>query len=172
MTKYSRYIFRGQNAEFSIETKEERIELNVCESFKYFSKNYCANILKKYSLLKKSSPWREPWWKFLFWAFLLNETPPHTKIRFYWALLLAFPFSFLFSFFVISDPFGKLFWPKNSIISSFWGHISVSNFTDSLLRRGVPKHDWVFLGRARGSLSYMVIFLTAPPSPCTVPKLA
>ena len=78
-----------------LELGRKRVELNVRESFKYFTQELLRKYLKKNICNFKSpiSPWRGPQWKLLFWAFFLNSlrNPTTQKISFHWAPLLAFP---------------------------------------------------------------------------------
>ena len=78
----------------SLELGRKRVELKVCESFKYFSQELLHKYLKKDICYFKSpiSPRRGPQWKSLFWAFFLNSqrNPTTQKISFHWGPLHAF----------------------------------------------------------------------------------
>ena len=95
VSKYSRYIFRGWKAQFSIGTKQEKGRVECLWEFQIFYQGIIAQIFGKNICYFKSpiSPWRGPQWKSLFWAFLLNLlwSPSTQKINVHWAPLLAFP---------------------------------------------------------------------------------
>ena len=93
--KYSRYIFGGRNAQFSIGTRQEKGRVECLWEFQIFYQGIIAQIFGKNICYFKSpiSPWRGPQSKSLFWAFFLNSlwSPSTKKISFDWAPLLAFP---------------------------------------------------------------------------------
>ena len=72
----------------SLELGRKRVELNVCESFKYFSRELLRKYLKKNicHFQRPISSWRGPQWKSLFWAFFLNSlrNPTTQKISWIW----------------------------------------------------------------------------------------
>ena len=103
VSKYSRYIFSGRNAQFSIGTKQDkvqadlcditrtcvvnkRIELNACENFQHFTNKSLLKYLEENICYLKSliSPWRGLQWKSL-WS------PSTPKNQLSLRLLLAFP---------------------------------------------------------------------------------
>ena len=52
-SKYSRYILGDEMHNYSLELSRKRVELNVCESFKYFTKELWCKYLKKiFAILK------------------------------------------------------------------------------------------------------------------------
>ena len=95
VSKYSRYIFSGRNAQFSIGTKQEKGRVECLWEFQIFYQGIIAQIFGKNICYFKSpiSPWRGPQSKSLFWAFLLDSlwSPFTHKISYDWAPLLAFP---------------------------------------------------------------------------------
>ena len=93
--KYSRYIFGGRNAQFSIGTRQEKGRVECLWEFQIFYQGIIAQISGKNICYFKSqiSSCRGPQWKSLFWAFHLSSlcSPSTQKISFHWAPLLAFP---------------------------------------------------------------------------------
>ena len=148
VSKYSRYIFRGRNAQFSIETRQEKGRVECLWEFQIFHQGIIAQIFGKNICYSKSpiSPWRGPQWKSLFWAFLLNSlwSPSTQKISFHWAPLLAFPNVWLniFKFCFLN------------ICCNFWGKISGSKPCQSnfiwtnmpFFRWEIRPYFWTFLG--------------------------
>ena len=110
-SKYFRYVFQlsasfyqhpnipdtffGDKMHSSLlELCRKRVELNVSESFKYFSQELLHKYLQR-NISHFKSPilsWRGPQWKSIFWAFFLNSlrNPTTHKISFHWGPLLAF----------------------------------------------------------------------------------
>ena len=95
VSKYSRYIFRGRNAQFSIETRQEKGRVECLWEFQIFHQGIIAQIFGKNICYSKSpiSSRRGPQWKSLFWAFFLNSlrNPTTQKISLDWGPHLAFP---------------------------------------------------------------------------------
>ena len=105
-----------------LELGRKRVELNVSESFKYFTQELLRKYLKKNICNFKSpiSPWRGPQWKLLFWAFFLNSlrNPTTQKISFH----CEAPFLLFQTFGVISKTFvfwiyAAIFWVKIRVIT-------------------------------------------------------
>ena len=76
MPKYSRYIFGGRNAQFSIGTRQEKGRVECLWEFQIFYQGIIAQILGKNICYLKSpiSSWTGPQSKLLFWAFAKNPT--------------------------------------------------------------------------------------------------
>ena len=75
-----------------LEVGRKRVELNVCESFKYFTKELWRKYLKKIFAILKVRFHHEGGLSESHRAFLLNLlwSPSTQKISFHWAPLLAF----------------------------------------------------------------------------------
>ena len=94
-SKYSRYIFRGQNAQFFIGNKQEKGRVEFLWEFQIFYQGIIAQIFGKNICYLKSliSPWMGPLSKSLFWAFFLNSlrNPTTRKNQLWLRPFLPFP---------------------------------------------------------------------------------